>query len=338
MSAIIDTEVGGRQCRSQKVLPRLDAWQSIPYGVGMTPTQLNDFFARPGLRFATGPGGLTVANLDSGKAAASVALLGAHVLSFQPAGARPVLWLSERAVFEEGKPIRGGIPICWPWFARNLEDGSKPAHGIARTGLWEVMKSESDADSVRIVLERRDDANSRRLWPHPFVWRFEIRLTDGLRVRLTAGNPSDETVVCSGALHSYFAVSDAREIRVLGLEDSAYLDSLQERKLKFQSGPITFDQEIDRIYLDTAAECHIVDPPWERRIGIAKEGSHSTVVWNPWIEKARRMTDFGDDEYPRMVCVETANAGSDLVSIPPGESHTLGAELWVETSPAAPAP
>lgn len=292
---------------------------------------MNDVFGRPGIRFSTGPGGLTVAALDSGAATASLTLLGAHVLSFQRSGSRPVLWLSERAMFEEGKPIRGGIPICWPWFAQHPEDAAMPAHGIARTRLWEVSETGAEDGDLRLALELRDEPSSRRLWPHAFRWRFEVRLTDRLRVSLTAANLSNEAAVCSGALHSYFAVSDIRAIRIHGLEQTAYLDSLEERQLKFQDGPIAFEGEVDRIYTDTTAECHIEDPGWERRIGIAKTGSLSTVVWNPWIAKAKRMPDFGDEEYLRMVCVETANAGSDLVSIPPSGSHTLGAEHWEES-------
>ena len=297
----------------------------------MTPDALNERFAvADHLAFCAGPGGLTVAEIANARAAARVALHGAHVLSYQPRGRRPVLWMSARSRFEAGAPIRGGIPICWPWFGPHPTDEDKPAHGFARTAEWAVLGAEGLGDgSSRIRLELSDSETTRELWPHAFALELAVTVGAELTVDLNVTNPGPGPMVSGGALHSYFHVARVAEVAIGGLDGCGYIDKLDPGDRKVQRGPITIAAETDRVYLDTVGECTIDDSRLNRRITVAKSGSRSTVVWNPWIAKSARMTDFGDDESPGMVCVETANAADDVVTVPPGGTHRLQATIRV---------
>ena len=291
---------------------------------------LNNQFAVPHISFKIGLGGLSVAEIKNQHATATVALLGGHVLTYQPAGHDPVLWLSQASRYQLGQAIRGGIPVIWPWFGPHPTDSTKPAHGFARVKLWQVLSTAVVAKGAsQIRLGLTDDQQTASLWPH--VFRLELVITVGstLAVELIAHNNSPETVVCGAALHSYFTVSDISQISVLGLEDKVYVDKVAGGQRKTQRGPITFSAETDRVYLDTTDETLIDDPPLSRRIRIAKSGSRSTVVWNPWLTKAQTMADFDDEGYRTMVCVETANAFDDVVTIPSGAEHRLRALIEV---------
>ncbi len=292
---------------------------------------LNRRFALAGhLQFKAGPGGLAVADINNEHAAATVVLPGAHVLSFQPRGQRPVLWASAHSRFESGQPIRGGIPLVWPWFGAHPTDPAKPAHGFARTSLWAVSETAvTSSGATRLRLSLTDSDETRSLWPHPFQLEFTVTVGVDLQVELAMRNVGQSAFTCGAALHSYFAVSDAGRISILGLEGGDYLDKVDGGRRKTQAGPVTIAAETDRIYLDTTAACVIDDPGWGRRIRVAKLGSRSTVVWNPWVDKSRRMADFGDEEYPGMVCVETANAADDVVTVAPAGEHRLQAVIGV---------
>ncbi len=295
--------------------------------------ELNGRFALPGaVRFESFHGGLPVACLASAHATAKVALHGAHVLAFQPDGAAPVLWLSARSRYEAGAPIRGGMPVCWPWFGPHPSVPTLPIHGFARIEPWACAGTWALADGVtRLALRLAGAADSRPGWSHPFDLQLVVTLSAALEVELIATNTGTQPFACSAALHSYFAVSDVTSVKVHGLEGCRYLDTVPVPPAEgVQHGPVTIGAEVDRAYFDTAATCTIEDPGLRRNIRIAKRGSLSTVVWNPWIAKAARMPDFGDDEYPGMLCVETANAREDARTLAPGESHSLVAEISVE--------
>lgn len=286
---------------------------------------LNEKFGiNSAITFCEGPGGLTVAEMQSPFGSAKVAQHGGQVLEYTPTDQRPVLWLSDRAAFAPGKAIRGGIPVCWPWFGPHPEDSKLPAHGFARNALWDVISTNSD-DSISITLGLKQSEQTPSAWPHSFELSIQVSLASSLEVALTARNTGALPMTCSAALHSYFAMSNISNIRITGLEGTEYRDQLDCDKIKSDKSPITFDREVDRVYHDTTGECLVEDPGWNRSIRIAKAGSRSTVVWNPWIAKAARMEDFGDEEYRAMVCVETTNADDDTITIPPGEKHTLTA-------------
>jgi len=284
---------------------------------------LNQDWQTEGLLFAEGPGGLPVAELSYKGATATVALHGAHVLSYVPASARPVLWLSDEAIFKDGKAIRGGIPVCWPWFADHPSEPNYPAHGVARTRSWRVAATAP----ASITLELQATEATREHFPHDFILRLEATLSDALKIQLTVHNPSETPFTYTGALHTYFAISHIDQARVEGLDGRPYIDSNDGKARKTQVGPIRFQEEVDRIYLETADTCLVCDEGWDRTVRIGKDGSRSTVVWNPWIAKAQRMADFGDQEYQEMLCVETTNAADDAIAVPPGETHKLALTL-----------
>ena len=294
--------------------------------------QLNQRFALPGqLVFKTGPENFPVAEIVNEHALVLVSIYGGQVLMYQPLGQEPVLWLSDLSFFEEGTAIRGGIPICWPWFGPHPTDSDKPAHGFARVQMWEVVGSISTPDRLtKLRLKLRRNAETRALWPHSFELEIIVTVGPALTVELIAHNQGQEAMTCGAALHSYFTVSKIGDVAVLGLEEDVYIDKLDSNGHKQQSGPITFTAETDRIYLDTTADCIIDDPGLARRIRVAKQGSRSTVVWNPWHDKAQRMADFPDEAYHYMLCVETTNAADDLVTIPPGQEHRLVTQISLE--------
>lgn len=252
---------------------------------------------------------------------ARIALLGANVMHYQPAGGEPLLWLSPKSRFVEGTAIRGGIPICWPWFAKAHPD--KPSHGVARTRLWTHVKTTESAEGTEVVLELRDDATSRALWPHAF--RLELRVSVGVALGLTLvhQNLGDQTVECTGALHAYLAVSDIDAVHVEGLGKTPYFDKIAGLETR-QPGAVTVSGPIDRVYRNTEDAVTLVDGG--SRVRMSKFGSRSTVVWNPWTGAAD-MADVPDDGYREFICIEAANAGDDIVSIAPGGEHRLGA-IW----------
>jgi glucose-6-phosphate 1-epimerase len=282
--------------------------------------------------FTSGPGDLgPVAEVANRHATATVALQGAHVIAFQPRQEAPVLWVSADSYYKPGKAIRGGMPVCWPWFADHPTDRDKPAHGLVRATPWIVLATEAAEDAAtRIQFGIADDERTRALWPHRFDVQLVVTVGTALGVELVVHNPGDQTFLSSGALHSYFTISDIGQAAIHGLDGSTYIDKVDHGARKVQRGPVKIGAETDRVYLDTTAECVIEDPGMRRRIRVAKTGSRSTVVWNPWVAKAASLADFGDDEYPGMVCVETANAGDDVVPVAPSGTHRLQATISTE--------
>lgn len=273
------------------------------------------------------PSHLATTTIRSGGAEAVIAHHGAHVLSFVPEGGQDLLWVSEQAIFKPGKAIRGGIPVCWPWFADHPTDSNMPAHGVARTSMWDLESTTGDSANFALV----DTAETRELWSHSFKLHLIVTVTPtSLEVVFEAKNRGHTPVTTTAALHTYFSVSDASAIDISGLEGTNYIDKMADDTLIKQDGEIRISAEVDRIYLDTTADCLLADPGMDRTIRVAKSGSQSTVVWNPWEAKARRMRDFGDEEYKEMVCIETCNAGTDIVVVAPGEVHRLVATLSVE--------
>lgn len=293
---------------------------------------LNEQFGlRSQLVFKTGPGEFTSAEITNDAATATIALHGGHILSFQPHGRPPVLWVSRYSHYMGGKAIRGGIPVCWPWFAGHPTDAGKPAHGFARITPWTVLGSEATpGGATRLRLGLTDTEATRSLWPYPFQLELTVTVGSALSVELLVRNPGADSFSCTGALHSYFSVSDIANVAIRGLEGCAYLDKVAGHQYREQMGAVTITAETDRIYLDTTADCLIVDNGWQRQIRVAKQGSRTTVVWNPWAVRARQLSDFGDEEYRHMVCVEAVNTADDVIILPPGGRHLLQTTLSLE--------
>ncbi|MEN3339063.1 MAG: glucose-6-phosphate 1-epimerase, partial [Acidobacteriota bacterium] len=267
------------------------------------------------VRLHAGP--LPRLTVDSPQGTAEVYFHGAHVTAWRPALAtEPVLWMSRFAIFEPGKPIRGGVPICFPWFGPHPAAASAPAHGFARISEWRLVEAAEDASGVVTLAMELAGGDVSPLWPHRFRLTYRITIGAVLRLALEVENAGAGAFTFEEALHSYFAVQDIRGTAIGGLEDTEYIDKVGGLR-RARQGPdaIRFAGETDRVYLNTHATCVIDDPGGRRRISIAKTASDSTVVWNPWIDKARAMPDFGEDEWPGMVCVETCNVSPSAVTL-----------------------
>ena len=269
--------------------------------------------------------GIEVITLSNAFGKAEISLLGAHVMDWTPVNEAPVLWMSEKSFFEIGKAIRGGIPVCWPWFG----GAKKPSHGFARIEMWElsgVYELPCGATQLVLTLDRAALAD------FPFHAQYAVTLGKSLEVVLTVENRGSAPVTTSGALHTYFAASDIANVRISGLDGASFEDrrvSAEKVTGHVQDGEIAVDAEVDRLYTGTTADVIYSDLGTGRSILVEKLGSYTTVVWNPWIAKAAAMPDFGDEEYHKMICIEAANAGPDERILFPGVSHTLAQKITV---------
>jgi len=293
---------------------------------------LNRRFALAGqLVFAQGPGGLTVANIGNAQATAMISLSGGQVMAWQPTGESPVLWLSGQAKFAPGQSIRGGAPVCWPWFGPHGDEPGFPSHGFARTSPWAVERVEAlPGGATRLVLTLQPGDDAHAIWPYPCSLQSRITVGRELRIDLVTGNHGTAPFVVSEALHTYFTVSDVRHTPIHGLAERMFVDKVDGGRRKIQDGAVVIDGEVDRVYLDTTADCVIDDIGLKRRIRIHQEGGRSTVVWNPWAEKAGALGDFDPAGYLGMVCVESGNALDNAVTVVPGGEHILTACYRVE--------
>jgi D-hexose-6-phosphate mutarotase len=298
--------------------------------------ELDDLTARyalPGqLHFHANDDGVLLADIRNRQATAQIALQGAQVLAYQPDGAAPVLWMSPDARCRPGKAVRGGIPVCWPWFGPHPADPGKPAHGYARTAPWEVRDTSATADATQLLLGLPLRPEYQVLSPDAAALEVTLAVSVGaqLRLSLSTRNTGSASVPFSQALHSYFNISSIDAVRITGLEGCEYIDKVEGGVRKMQQGAVIIGSEADRIYLQTDADSVIHDPGLRRRIRVRHEGSRSTVVWNPWTEKAAKLGDLGPDGHRHMLCVETANAADDECRLAPGEEHTLTAVIGIE--------
>ncbi|ARU31568.1 hypothetical protein CAP31_07625 [Sulfuriferula sp. AH1] len=289
---------------------------------------LNQQFAIPNvLKFVEAGAGVPVIEITGADASARIAVQGAQVLEWQPVGQQPVLWVSRAAIYQAGKGVRGGVPVCWPWFGAG--EAGKPAHGFVRTRMWQVRETGQNAQGVFVKLGIGDDAETRSLWDHAFDLELIVVAGKILTMELVTHNTCVEPFTITDALHTYFRTGDITKTEVLGLDNTSYLDKVLDFGQATQHGAVTFSGETDRVYLDTQAECVINDAELKRRIYVAKSGSDSTVVWNPWTEKEKGFADMAAGEYRGMLCVETCNAATDTVTVAPGQSHHLVATVSV---------
>jgi glucose-6-phosphate 1-epimerase len=277
-----------------------------------------------------GNGGLPKVQIATGAAAGEIYLYGAHVTSWRPAGTEEVIFLSERSHWEAGQPIRGGIPICFPWFRNKAEEPGAPKHGFVRIKEWRLDSiAAQDDGSVTVVCVTESDANTRHLWPHDFCAAYRVTFGKTLRLELTVINIGPVTVRFEEALHTYFHVGHVQQVRVRGLDQARYLDNVDGNREKVQAGDIAIAGQTDNAYLATQASPEVHDNSLRRILRTDKENSETTVVWNPWIEGATPLTDLGPDEWQHMICVEASNVLRCPVALEAGEEHTLKATLRV---------
>jgi D-hexose-6-phosphate mutarotase len=292
---------------------------------------LNERYGIDGeLLFALGHHGAEVARITNAGGTAEIALQGAQVLTWAPAGQPQVVWLSPEAKFVAGKSLRGGAPVCWPWFGPHPSDAQKPAHGFARNLDWQVVASERVPEGTRLVLGFLPGEAQSGLWPYRGELELAVTVGERLGLALTTRNSGNVPITITQALHTYFHVGDIAAARVEGLDGCEYIDKVDGGARRHQAGAVQIGGEVDRVYLGCPGEAVIVDDALRRRIRIGKSGSRSYVVWNPWAEKGAKFGDMGDDGYRQMLCVETTNAGDDAVTIEPGEVFTLATEYSAE--------
>lgn len=274
--------------------------------------------------------GLPAVRVETPAASGLVYLQGAHVAAFRPAGGKGVLWMSENAVYAKGKALRGGVPICFPWFGAHAEQPQFPAHGFARTRDFRYRGARLHATGgAELEFELEDDAETRAFFPHAFTARLRVAFGQKLGLGFSVTNRDAQPFSFEEALHSYFAVADVTQTSLRGLEGARYVDKVREQAV-FTEGPreLRFVAETDRVY-ESAGTCTVDDRAGARSLVVEKENSGATVVWNPWRERAAQMSDLGATAWPGMLCVESANVGKTRVTLAPGASHHLGVTVSV---------
>lgn len=272
------------------------------------------------IRLTAPTDGYPVFEIEHPACRGKVALHGAHVMSWKPVDEEEVLYLSPDAVFKEGKAIRGGIPICWPWFSEHPSDSSVPSHGIARTRFWEMVEATEDEHGVVFKF-----AMSEGIWSA----RVTIKMGEDLEVILESVNSNEIPILVSGALHTYFAVSDIEQVRVVNLEGAEYADLVGTSTKRKQETPMEFKGEVNTIH-ESSDDVLLVDDLSGRTLLIEKTGSPNTVLWNPWIEKSKALADLPNEAYRDFCCVEAAISNDRAEIVMPGQTHVLSTRIVVE--------
>ena len=285
---------------------------------------------------------LLAIRIENQAAVATLFLQGAQLANYTPKDQEELIWCSESSDYRNGQSLRGGIPICWPWFGdleRNppaiqkmVSTDNPPPHGFARVLPWQlsdIQLVDAQRTDVTFSLKTSDSEG----YTAAFDCNLEVVISIGvtLAVKLTVENLSSETVNFATALHSYFSVGDVEHVTINGFEDLEYIDCVNDWSKERQHGAVTIDKETDRIYQGSNKEINIVDQDRKRVIRITSDGSNSTVLWNPWIEKSKRLSHFDDEDYRNMLCIETANIGDDSIQLKPGASHSLSLNVECAT-------
>jgi glucose-6-phosphate 1-epimerase len=293
----------------------------------VSPTM--SFLSLPaGASLAQGGTGSPTLTLNAAAGSAQIALVGATVLSYVPSGGKDLLWLSPVATCADGKPIRGGVPLCGPWFGPHPFVASAPAHGLMRTRLWDLVRVETLADG-RLRAEFHTDfpAQKELGWLHHAAATFTVTVGATLSLELSIRNTGGSSFVLTNALHTYFSVGDVRQARVEGLSEREYIDFNPGAGARRHAGagPVSLTGEAAHFYLNSAP-VRLVDPVLGRAISLRGWGSSTTVLWNPWEKTGLGLGDVGA-EWPRFLCVENANVPDSAVLLAPSTSQHLGVEI-----------
>jgi D-hexose-6-phosphate mutarotase len=294
--------------------------------------KLNAEFGSDKIHFYEGAGEFTFVDLENNGAKATLCLYGAQITTFQPAEHKPVIWLSEKSHYKKENSIRGGIPVCWPWFSSHPTDSTLPKHGFARFQNWQVISTSSQELSTTIKLSLSDTKETRKLWDHKFKVNLTVNITDNkLELIISTQNIESTPITIGAALHPYFQVGDIHKTTVQGLAGTTYIDFADAQQKIVETKEVEITKTIDRVYLNTTNDCIIKDNANKRQIKISKTGSKTTVIWNPWLEGATNMNDMPDNGYQTMLCVEPANMLNDVYTLLPNDTHTLSMTISTKT-------
>lgn len=269
------------------------------------------------LTVSEGNGGMPKVIVTTPWSTAEIYLHGAHVSHFQKLGEPPMLFMSGSSAFAPGNPIRGGVPIIFPWFGGR--DGF-PAHGYARTAEWSLNARSLHSDGSISLFFRLLETTGLDL-------DYIVTIGETLVMELVVKNVGTEDTTFETCLHTYFQIGSIDTVSVRGLTGVSYLDKVLTGEFSETGETIHIGSEVDRVYYDTTATVEIIDPTFGRIISVKKSGSVSTVVWNPWVAKSKAMPDFGDEEYLTMICVESGNVGKNQTTLTPNDSTSLKVEL-----------
>ena len=294
-------------------------------------TDLDRRFAIPGVaKVSQGNGGLPRVQISSAFGSGEVYLNGSQVTSWKPAGHDEVLFVSTKSHWQEGQAIRGGIPICFPWFRAKGNDRQAPAHGFVRTKTWQIESIVQNEGRVSVSMFTESDEQTRRWWPAEFCLVHRVTFGTELRLELICTNTGTATLRFEEALHTYNRVADVERVRLQGLDTVRFLDNTDSNKENTQLGDLGIASQTDSAYMNTQHAVDLVDPKMHRRIRLRKNNSFTTVVWNPWRDKASELRDLGDGEWRQFLCVEASNILGAAVNLAPGQEHRMVAVLSVE--------
>jgi len=301
----------------------------------VTMAELDRQLGIPGVaRVCEGNSGLARVEITGAFGEGEIYLHGAHVTSWKPAGNEEVLFLSTKSRWEEGQAIRGGIPICFPWFRAKSDDPHAPAHGFVRTKTWQLesiieSKNAENGKDVTVTMSTQSDEQTRKWWPGEFRLVHRVTFGSELRLELACANTGTTPFRFEEALHTYNRIADIQDVRLQELDGVSYLDNTDSNKEKTQHGDVVVASPTDNAYCNTQNKVDLLDAKKNRRIRLRKEHSLTTVVWNPWREGAARLPDLGDGEWRQFLCVEASNILNAAIHLAPGEEHRMAAVLTI---------
>jgi glucose-6-phosphate 1-epimerase len=301
-------------------------------GAHINIQQLNaDFGIDNQVVFVEGKGGLPFIQINTPKASALISIYAGQVLSFRPADEpEDLMFISDNAFFKQGKAIKGSIPICWPWFGAAPENPENPDHGFVRNDFWSVVSTEMlESAETKITLKFVDNDYTQKLWPHHFQLTLEITIGQSLTLDLITKNTGTQAFRITEALHAYFNVGDSSKVKIRGLEQTEYLDKTENFIKACQIDSIEISAETDQIYTAVKHDLSIEDPILDRTINISSIGNKNIIVWNPWVKGSESSKDLQNDAYKYFVCVETANAATNYVTIKPDEQYQISTNYSV---------
>lgn len=291
------------------------------------PRELVSLTLMNALQFTYSNDGLPLLEVRTGSLHAKFALQGAHLIEFNTSTGHSLLFVSKKSLFKKGSAIRGGIPVIFPWFGPREGHPESPMHGLVRTRPWELQKVEfRNQSSVLVSFAFSDTEETRALWPYPFRLELDFELGESLQISWRVINTGESPFTFEQALHPYFPIKDVHTACVKGLQGVSYIDKTDGLKIKTDTAPaISFTTETDRLYLDTETDCILEAGGDGGSLRLGKTGSHSTVVWNPWIAKAKALADMADEEWQAFVCVEQVNANRNAITLASGKTHLFQA-------------